>query len=113
METNTDRGMTEATGSSHMQNELDSLKESFDKLRSDVTDLFTHAFGFGRGSAEMARDYGNDAMEALKQRVNDIRTRGQDQMHSLEQKVQEKPVASAMIALGVGFLLAKMMGHKH
>ena len=114
MEANTtNRGMTETSGGSHMQEELDSLKDSFNKLRSDVTDLVSHAFGFGRGSAEMARNYGNDAMEGLKHRVNDIRARGEDQMHTIEQEVQEKPLTSAMIAFGVGFLIAKMMGHKH
>jgi len=112
MEANMNRGMTEATGGSHMQEELDSLKEGFMKLRNDVADLFNHAFGFGRSGAEMARDYGTDTMESLKQRFSDMRSRGEEQMHSLEHKVQEKPFASAVIAFGVGFVLAKMMGHR-
>src|SRR5690349_13316785 len=113
MEANMNRGMTESSGSSHAMDEMEQLKESFTKLRADVAELFSHAFGFGRGGAEMARDYGNDAMESVKQHFNDLRARGEDSMHSIEQKVQEKPLQSAMIAFGVGFLLAKMMGHKH
>jgi ElaB/YqjD/DUF883 family membrane-anchored ribosome-binding protein len=113
MESMTDRGMTESNPSTHMQEELESLRGGFDKLRSDVAELFSHAFGFGRSSAEMAREYGADTMENLKHRFNDLRERGADRMHSVERKVEENPLSSAMIAFGVGFILAKMMHRRH
>jgi len=112
MEANMNRGMTEAGSSPQMQDELQSLKDGFNKLRSDVAELFGHAFGFGRSGAEMARDYGADTMEGLKNRFYELRDRGTVQMHSLEKKVEENPMSSAMIAFGVGFILAKMM-HRH
>jgi ElaB/YqjD/DUF883 family membrane-anchored ribosome-binding protein len=113
MESMTDRGMTEANPSMHMQDELQSLRSGFDKLRADVAELFSHAFGFGRSGAEMAREYGADTMENLKSRFNDLRDRGTEQMHSVERKIEENPMSSAMIAFGVGFILAKMMHRRH
>ena len=77
MESNVNRGMTESTETSgHMQDELNNLKSSFNKLRSDVAELFTHGFGLGRDSMEMARGYGNDAMENLKERGIPFRLAG-------------------------------------
>jgi len=111
MEANADRGMSESNVASP-QDEIQSLKESFNKLRTDVADLFSHAFGFGRSGAGAARDYGMDALENVKSRFNDLRARGEDQVHAVEQKVQENPLASAMIAFGAGFIIAKLMHHK-
>src|SRR5436309_7177140 len=112
MEANMNRGMTETDSSVHMRDEVDCLKESFSNLRNDVAELFSHAFGFGKSGASVARDYGVDAMENVKARFNDFKARGTDQMHALEHKVQENPLTSAFVAFGVGFLLAKMMHHK-
>jgi ElaB/YqjD/DUF883 family membrane-anchored ribosome-binding protein len=112
METNMNRGMTESDQPIAMQNEMDSLKESFNKLRSDVADLFSHAFGFSKSGAFMARDYGADAMENVKSRFNDLKSRGNEQMHAVEHHVVEHPMKDMLIAFGVGFIMAKLMHHK-
>ena len=110
MEANMNRGMTGAS-SENMQQEMESLRAGFNKLRSDVAELFTHAFGFGRSGADYAREYGMDAMEQIKGRFNDLRARGADQMASFEHSIEEKPLQSALIAFGVGFLIAKLLKH--
>jgi ElaB/YqjD/DUF883 family membrane-anchored ribosome-binding protein len=92
-----------------MAAEVDQLKDSFGQLRADVVNLFSHVFGLGRSGAEAARDSASDAMENLKSKLNDIKDRGSDQVASVGKKVEENPMASAMIAFGVGFLLAKML----
>ena len=109
MESTTNRAVTESNPSNHMQEELQSLKHGFDKLRSDVAELFSHAFGLGRSGAEMARDRGSDAMETVKSRFYDLRERGAVEMRRAEKKVQGNPLSSAMIAFGVGFILAKLL----
>jgi len=110
MESSVNRGMTETT---HMAEELESLKKGFDQLRADVIDLFTHAFGVGRSGAEMARESAADAIENLKCRFNALRSRGADSMANVEHKIEENPMTSAMIAFGVGFILARMMHRRH
>jgi len=113
METSTNRGMTENAGSPNMQDEMESLRNGFNKLRTDVAELFSHAFGVGRGGVEYARDYGTDTMDSLKQRYSDLRQRGEEQMHALEHRVEENPMQSALIAFGVGFLVAKILHRRH
>jgi len=106
-------GQSTGQASTQMNEEFESLKNSFNTLRSDVVNLFNHAFGVGKGGAGMARDYGNDAMEQLKNRVYDLRDRGAVQMHHVEKKVEENPMSAVMIAFGVGFMFAKIFGHRH
>jgi len=106
------RGMTEADPNAHMRDEMEHLKDSFNKLRNDVADLFSHALGFGRGGAEAARGLGMDAMETVKSRFNDLKSRGTDQMHMFEDRITQNPLRSAMIAFGAGFILAKLMRHR-
>jgi ElaB/YqjD/DUF883 family membrane-anchored ribosome-binding protein len=98
MESSMGRGMTESGASSHMTD--------------DVVDLFTHAFGFGRSSAFMARDSANDAMENLKHKLADLKSRSSDSLGELERKVEQNPISSALIAFGVGFVVAKMFHHR-
>jgi ElaB/YqjD/DUF883 family membrane-anchored ribosome-binding protein len=116
MEGSMKRGMTETAGANggttaNMNEEFEQLKSSFNQLRGDVVNLFSHAFGVGRSGGEAARDYGMDAMEQLKNRVYDLRDRGAVQMHHVEKKVEENPISSLMIAFGVGFILAKFFRH--
>jgi ElaB/YqjD/DUF883 family membrane-anchored ribosome-binding protein len=112
MDSNADRGMTETNVTNPVQNEIDSLKDAFNKLRTDVSELFTHAFGAGRHGASMARDYGMDTVEGVKQRFSDLRDRGAEQMHAFEHRVEEQPLKSAMIAFGAGFVMALLMRHR-
>src|SRR5262245_28077394 len=111
MASTTDRGMTDA--SSTMSSEMQQLKDGFSQLRADVADLLSHAFGWSRSGAARARDSANDAMESLKSKFTDFKARGSDQLESFEQKIEENPLASALIAFGVGFLVAKMFGRRH
>jgi ElaB/YqjD/DUF883 family membrane-anchored ribosome-binding protein len=109
MENKVNRGMTETGSNISVHEELIRLRDGFNQLRADVAELVTHAFDVGRSGANVARDYSNDAMEEVKQRVNDLRTRGADRLHTIEHRVEENPLASALIALGVGFVVAKIM----
>jgi ElaB/YqjD/DUF883 family membrane-anchored ribosome-binding protein len=110
MESATDRGMT---GTSNMNDEYEQLKSGLSQLRADVVELFNHAFGLGRGGAEYARDSASDAMQNLKDKFADYRNRGADQVAEFSKKIEENPMTSAMIAFGVGFLVAKMMHRRH
>jgi ElaB/YqjD/DUF883 family membrane-anchored ribosome-binding protein len=112
METNMNRSMTDSESGARVRDEMESLKQGLSKLRSDVAELFSHAFGFGRGGVDAARGYSNDAIEHIKDRFEDMRLRSAVQVHRFEEKVSKYPVRSAMIAFGVGFFLARLMHHR-
>jgi len=106
-----DRGMTET--SEKMSDEMQQLKDGFSQLRADVVDLFSHAFGWGKSGASVARDSASEAMDSLKSKYADLKARGSDQLEDFEHKIEENPLASALIAFGVGFLVAKLFGRRH
>ncbi len=112
METTRHRSNESATGSDRVSTEVDSLKESFGQLRSDVMDLLSHAFGIGRGGAEIAKDRASDAVQNLKGHISDLKSHGADGLTAIERKIEEKPLQSALIAFGVGYVLAKVLGRR-
>jgi len=92
--------------------ELDGIKTSFTQLRQDVVELFSHAFGLGRGAAEGAKESASDAVENLKSRLADLRERGADQVSAVGKKIEENPMPAALIAFGVGFVVAKLLSRR-
>jgi len=95
--------------SPNMHGELESLKSSFGQLRGDVMDLLSHAFGVGREGAGAAKEGASEAMEALKDRMKDLKARGSDGVSAVEKKIEENPIPAALIAFGVGYVLAKFL----
>jgi ElaB/YqjD/DUF883 family membrane-anchored ribosome-binding protein len=89
--------------------EVESLKHGFTQLRADVVDLFGHAFGAGKSGAAAIGDSATDAMEGLKDKVADLKKRGVNSVESIGDKIGEHPISSALIAFGVGFVLAKLL----
>ena len=95
--------------SARVSQELDNLKSSFGQLRQDVSNLLSEAFGLGRTGAGIARDGANTAVESLKSRMSDLKDRGAEQVASVEHRIEENPLTSALIAFGIGFVLAKIL----
>jgi ElaB/YqjD/DUF883 family membrane-anchored ribosome-binding protein len=109
METATNKSESTREG---MNSELDGIKTSFSQLRNDVVELFSHAFGLGRSGIDTAKEGATDAVENLKSRLTDLRERGMDQVQTVRGKIEENPMPAALIAFGVGFVLAKLMSRK-
>jgi ElaB/YqjD/DUF883 family membrane-anchored ribosome-binding protein len=99
-----------------LSNDMAELRSSFTKLRSDVTTLLSDALGagktVGRTGASAVKDQASDAVDTVKQRVKDWEERGSESVDALGEKIGEHPVTSALIALGVGFILAKLLTRK-
>jgi ElaB/YqjD/DUF883 family membrane-anchored ribosome-binding protein len=96
--------------------DLAELRASFGKLRSDVMTLLHDAMGVGktagRTSADVAKDQASAAYDTVKGKVEDLKDRGTEQMEVLSHKIEQNPMTSALIALGVGFLVAKILTRK-
>lgn len=94
------------SGSSPAPSDVDNLKHDFTQLRADVVSLFSHAFDVGKSGVGAIETGAADAMENLKDRMASLRRRG-------ERKIEEHPFSSAMIAFGIGFLVAKLLHRRH
>ena len=104
---------TDVSKSEKMHTELEELKSGFAQLRSDVVNLFSHAMGFGRNGAQVAKESAAEQYESLKNRFADFKQRGAEQFGSVSKQVEEHPLGAAMIAFGIGFVFAKLMHRRH
>ncbi len=110
MNTTTDINMDESTHSSaRVSEDMESVKQSFSQLRTDVMDLLSNAFGLGKSGAEFAKDGAESAVETLKTKLSDMKHKGAEGMESVEKKIGDNPLPAALIAFGVGFLVAKIL----
>lgn len=99
-----------------LSGDIEDLKTSFGKLRSDVMNLLSDTVGVGKTSGKAVKNqvktHAVEAVGDLKDHLHDWQDRGGESLDALGQKISENPVTAAMIAIGVGFLLAKMFSHK-
>lgn len=99
-----------------LSGDLDELKNSFGKLRSDVMTLLNDALGVTKSRASSVKDtvstQTGEAVDVAKERLQDWQAKGEESVEALGQKIGENPVTSALIALGVGFILAKLLTRK-
>lgn len=110
METTLDRAADDVQhAEKQLSSDIESIKSSFSSLRRDVMDLLSNAFGLGRTGAEYARGGASNAVEAMKSRLADLKERGADQVSAVEKKIEDNPIPAALIAFGVGFVIAKIL----
>jgi ElaB/YqjD/DUF883 family membrane-anchored ribosome-binding protein len=96
--------------------DIESLKNSFSQLRSDLTNLVGNALGASKSGAGVVREraahVAANAVDGLKNRFSDLKDKGAVGAEAVEEKIVENPIASALIAFGAGFILAKMLSRK-
>ena len=95
--------------------DIETLKSSFAQLRDDLTKLIDSTLGTGKNGAGMLKDRAStavvdleDRMDDLKDRMGELKDCGVESVERIGQKIGERPVLSAAIALGIGFVLAKL-----
>jgi len=89
--------------------DLDNLKQSFGQLRTDVMKIVRDAMGVGRDGADSLKDQAGSAVHDVKDRLNRLKDQGANQLNAVEHKIEENPIPSALIAFGVGFIVAKLL----
>jgi ElaB/YqjD/DUF883 family membrane-anchored ribosome-binding protein len=92
--------------------DLDTLKGCFAQLRDDVSKLLDNTLHTGKNGAAMLKDRASSAVGDLKHRMEDMKDDGIDSVEKFGQKIGERPLLSAAIALGIGFVLAKLLTTK-
>lgn len=93
----------------HFSSDLESLKSSFAQLRDDVTRLLDNTLGTGKSGAEALKDRAAGAVAEAKDRIEELKDGGAESCRKFEEKMSERPLLSAAIALGIGFFLARLL----
>lgn len=96
-----------------LQSDLNDLKSNFRQLKSDVQTIVGNAIGAtksqARGGVNAAKEQANAAVDRARQSYDDLKSRGAEQYEHIGNLIGDKPLTSALIAFGVGFVLAKFL----
>jgi ElaB/YqjD/DUF883 family membrane-anchored ribosome-binding protein len=96
-----------------LASDFSDLKSNFAQLRSDVGAIVGNALGAGkaqaRGGVDAARGQANVAVDRAREEYEHLKAKGSDQYEQLGEFISERPVTSALIAFGVGFIVAKVL----
>lgn len=92
------------------------LQEEFDKLKTQVSDLASLLKEQGQQRASNVKsDLGDQVAEyeeKLKEQVAHAKDLGNENLEKVSCHVKEKPIASLLVAFGVGYVISKTLGHK-
>lgn len=77
--------------------EIEDIKQDLDSLRSNVVNLTRHLKHDGVEKAEVVK-------ERMRESFEELREKGKDGLHAVEDKVRENPRNSILLAFGAGVL---------
>ncbi|NGX15343.1 DUF883 family protein [Wenzhouxiangella sp. XN24] len=83
-------------------NELQELKSELASLKSDMADI-------GETLAKLARSSANEGRERVKEAASHSRDQARQTLGAFEKEVEERPMTSLAVALGMGFILGKLI----
>jgi len=102
-------GSTDQSDRTNFSNDVQKLTADVGKLRDDFTQLLGDALGAGKTAASAARDRAGSAVDQASQCATDLKKKGAQTVESFGRMVMDRPMLTAVVALGVGFILAKLM----
>lgn len=85
------------------------ISKDIDRLKSEVDDLRKDVAKFSRSAREFGAAKGHEALGRAEVLGDRARAQMLEAEKRAERSVGEHPIASLLIALGVGFLLAKLL----
>lgn len=96
-----------------IRKEMDALKNDIAQLRKDIGGL-TEAVKSVAGekvdeTRSRTRQRASSAMEDIESKLEELLGQGSSVMKSAEQKISEHPGTSLLTALGIGFVIAKLI----
>lgn len=92
------------------------LQAEFDKLKEQVSDLTALLKQQGQQSASNVKSDLKDQVaeyeKKLKEQMAHAKKMGTENLEKVSCHVKEKPIASLLVAFGVGYIISKTFGHK-
>jgi len=92
-----------------LQETLNQLSQSVSQLQTDVGTLLSHTMEAGKSGVGLLRNQAHQAMDGIKNRVADLKHAGADSIHNVEDRIEQSPFTSVVIAMGIGFILASVL----
>lgn len=82
--------------------ELQELRAEFSALKSELSDM-------GKTLSELAKSAADESRGRIRSAADQSRQQARETWGAFENEVEERPMTSLAIALGVGFILGKLL----
>jgi ElaB/YqjD/DUF883 family membrane-anchored ribosome-binding protein len=100
-----------------LHTEINKLKDDITKLRGDVGDLLQVLREAGIDKFAQSRESFDEELQKGREKVratmDKARVSGEKALDDLEEGVSEHPLSSLLMAFGLGFIVAKVLGGGH
>ncbi|MDX1625445.1 MAG: hypothetical protein R3323_02920 [Wenzhouxiangellaceae bacterium] len=84
------------------EKELEELKKEFSALKGELSEI-------GRTVSRIAHAAKDEGQERIRDAAEHSRERARQTVSALEKEVEERPMTSLAMALGIGFILGKLL----
>jgi len=92
----------------------DTFKGTAKKIEGSIESAYGSASGDrtskAEGEAKITKGKVLNVFGKIEDKVSDFMSTASDEAESLKTQIRQKPVPSAVIALGIGFLVGKLFG---
>jgi ElaB/YqjD/DUF883 family membrane-anchored ribosome-binding protein len=106
-----------AAANRNLEEEFDALKAGVDTLRKDISSLVS---SFGDAATDEVRTRGRRARAAVGRvtdragevwddATNEASRRGREGVAALEQRIEERPFISVLVAFGIGMVIGRLI----
>lgn len=85
------------------------LRKELDKLKTDVANLRTRGGEQMHAMRDSAEDELRERRQLLRRGIRAGQERGRHAMEEVEEELSARPYASFLAAIGLGFILAKLL----
>jgi ElaB/YqjD/DUF883 family membrane-anchored ribosome-binding protein len=96
--------------------DLTGLKDSITQLRTDVAGLMQTAAHAGQTGAAAVQDQAGQALQGLSQTVaaglTGLKKTSGRSAKAVTRQIQQRPVTSALVAVGMGYVLARYFSRR-
>ena len=96
-------------GQEKLGQDLETLREDVTKLRADLSQIAKSLLEKGKNETDSAKDR---IFEELRYDLQSARNKGRETVDTVENKIQEKPLMSLLIAFLIGLVLGKLFDRR-
>ncbi len=105
-----------SNGKPKLSGDVDAIKQDIVALQADLSEALKHLVSVGKAEAgdvkEKLESNLRERLARLSDRADELTQRGKRAVESVEGMIEEKPLQSVGIALGVGVLVGVLLARK-
>ena len=91
-----------------MSKEFEKLKDGFSELRKELKRMASNSGATGSTGVVALKDKAMDAVDSAKESVTNAKDSCVNAVEDLERKIANNPLTSVLVAVGVGYIYAKI-----